>query len=148
VSIDGLQDVGSDSVQAMAGSPALAVLIPGDAVSPDARAADARILINAGVAVALGSGMHHRRGSTYNMQTVVALACSRLKMSTAEAISAATVNAAYASGCAARTGSLQFGKDADLLILSISDYREMSYYLGVNQVQLAMKRGETVFQAS
>lgn len=144
-SFDGLQSVGTIGVNAIAACPALAVLTPADGAPESSPHPPARTLIDCGVAVALGTGLHHSPCSTYNMQFVVSMACSRLKMTTAEAICAATLNAAHAVRRADRVGSLQFGKNADILILAISDYREMSYYFGVNQVQLAMKNGETVF---
>ena len=148
-SIDGLHRVNAESARNVAATPTVATIIPGDAIHGDADApAPARMLIDAGVAVAVASGFHHYRTTTYNMQSVISLACSQMNMTTAEAISAATINAAHACCIASQTGSLQFGKDADLLILAVSDYREISYYFGVNQVQLAMKRGQTIFHDS
>ena len=66
----------------------------------------------------------------------------------AESISAATVNAAHAIRNEAHCGSLQFGKDADLLMLNVADYREISYYSGVNLVALTMRRGKIVYRES
>jgi imidazolonepropionase len=79
------------------------------------------------------------------MQTVVALACLRMRMTPAEAISAATINGAHAVGRAQRTGSLEPGKLADLLILDASDYRELARRFGTNLVQMTMKRGEIIY---
>jgi imidazolonepropionase len=67
-------------------------------------------------------------------------------MSLEEAISAATINGAYALGCAARTGSLEPGKSADLVILNAEDYRDLSSSIGTNLVHLAMKRGKFIYQ--
>jgi imidazolonepropionase len=67
-----------------------------------------------------------------------------MHLTPAEAVCAATVNAAWACGSAARAGSLEPGKDADLLLLNASDYRELPYYFGVNNVHLTVKRGEIV----
>ena len=63
-------------------------------------------------------------------------------MSPAQAITAATINAAHALNAAARVGSLEAGKLADVLILTCGDYREVGYQLGTNMVQTTIKRGE------
>ena len=69
-------------------------------------------------------------------------------MTPAEAISAATINGAHAAGRAHRVGSLEFGKDADLIVLAVSDYREIPYHFGVNMVDMVLKRGRTIYRAS
>ena len=69
-------------------------------------------------------------------------------MTPAEAISASTINAAHALQLASRIGSLESGKSADLLILSVSDYREIPYRFGVNLVDLVMIKGEIVVRRS
>ena len=81
------------------------------------------------------------------MQAVVALACSRMGLTAAEAIAAATINGAYALGCADRVGSLEPGKSADLLLLEVSDYRELARQFGANLVRLTMKRGKPIYKA-
>jgi imidazolonepropionase len=103
-------------------------------------------LIDAGVPVALASNFNPLHTPTLNMQTVVKLACSFMQMSPAEAISAATINAAHALGRGAGLGSLEPGKSADLLILAASDYRELAHQFGTNLVQATMKRGEFIYQ--
>jgi imidazolonepropionase len=75
------------------------------------------------------------------MQMVLSLACTEMRMSPAEAITAATINGAHALRIADRTGSLEPGKYADLLVLSVNDYRELPYYFGTNNVNLTIKGG-------
>jgi imidazolonepropionase len=70
-----------------------------------------------------------------------------MRMTPAEAIAAATINAAYSLGRAGRVGSLEVGKFADLALFAVEDYREIPYYFGVNHCTLTLKRGETVFNA-
>jgi imidazolonepropionase len=80
------------------------------------------------------------------MQMAIALAHSHWNMSPAEAITAATINSAHALMVADRCGSLQFGKDADIIILNTSDYRDIAYHFGVNFVQCTMRQGSVVYQ--
>src|SRR5262249_28747122 len=81
-----------------------------------------------------------------NMQTAIALSCLRLGMSLGEAISAATINGAHAVGRADRIGSLEPGKVADLIVLNVSDYRDLRHTLGTNVVHLTMKSGEVIYE--
>jgi imidazolonepropionase len=68
-------------------------------------------------------------------------------LTAAEAISAATINGAHGLGCADRVGSLEPGKSADLLLLEVSDYRELARQFGANLVRLTMKRGKPIYRA-
>jgi imidazolonepropionase len=140
-----LDEVPAHEIVALAGSGTAALLAP---VTRRAKShALARTLIDGGVAVALASGFGLERSSTYNMQKmVIALACSEMGMSPAEAISAATINGAYALGCGDRCGSLQPGKRADLLMLNVEDYREIAHQFGVNHVHMVVKNGAIVYQ--
>ena len=76
------------------------------------------------------------------MQFAIALACRYLRLTPAQAIAAATINAAAAIGRAGRIGSLEPGKQADLIILSESDYRHLGYRFGTNLVETVIKKGK------
>jgi imidazolonepropionase len=142
--VAGLNTISEQGIRMLGKSPVMATLLPASAFfGMTDRFPPARELIDAGSAVALSSGFQ-RAGSTYNMQMIVALACDHMRMHLSEAIVAATINAAHALGAASRVGSLETGKDADLILLNVSDYREMLCYLGVNLAALTMKRGEVV----
>jgi imidazolonepropionase len=78
------------------------------------------------------------------MQMSVALAVARLGLTVEEAISAATINSAYALGCSAFTGSLEVGKQADLLVMNVSDYREIPQQFGINHVAMVFRSGDMV----
>jgi len=93
-----------------------------------------RLLIDRGDAIALTSG-----GS--NIQMAIALACRMMNMTAAEAICAATINAAHAIGQARNIGSIEAGKSGDLIVLDVPDHRELPYHLGVNMVKLVVIRG-------
>ena len=125
--------------------PSVLVFSPGEElVSGGARSSGLRALVDAGAAVALSSGYDVHQTTSVSMQMALALAVIRLQLTTEEAISAATVNAAWALGVGHRTGTLEVGKQADLMVLSVSDYRELARQFGVNHVAMIMRRGNLV----
>jgi imidazolonepropionase len=79
------------------------------------------------------------------MPFAMALACRGMQLTPAEALVAATLNAAYAVGLGARVGSLEAGKQADILILSVPDYRHLAYRVAENLVERVIKRGQVVW---
>jgi imidazolonepropionase len=147
VSADHLDHIGLDGIAAMARSETVATLLPGPAFHRGLdRYAPARALIDAGAAVSLATDYNPGTSPTCSMQTIVALACLGMQMSPAEAIAAATINGAHAMGCAARAGSLETGKQADVLLLNASDYREIPYRFGVNLAHTVIKKGAVVYR--
>lgn len=143
MSADHLEQIAEAEVRALAQSNVVATLLPGSVFHiGSSRYPPARQLIEAGAAVALATDFNPGTSPTYNMQMVLALACTQMRMTPAEAIAAATVNGAHALGIAGQVGSIEAGKQADLLLMDISDYREIPYHFGVNQVELTFKRGE------
>ncbi len=92
----------------------------------------ARKLIDAGVAVALATDYNPGTAPTPSMPFVLSAACTHMKMSPAEAITAATYNGACALRLQSRKGSLEAGKDADVAVFDVGDYRELAYWFGVN----------------
>jgi imidazolonepropionase len=101
----------------------------------------ARKIIEAGGILALATDCNP--GTTWNesMQFVIALACRAMKLTPAEAIAACTINAAHAIRRADTIGSIEEGKQADMLILSVPDYRQLGYRYGTNLVKQVIKRG-------
>jgi imidazolonepropionase len=146
VSIDHLEHATAGEVRQIAEAGIMATLLPSASFNGDAREAPARALIDAGVAVALGSNFNPHHTPGLNMQAVVALACGRLGMSIEEAITAATINGAHALGCDEKVGSLEPGKSADLVILNAGHYRDLEHSLGTNLVHLTMKRGKFIYK--
>jgi imidazolonepropionase len=114
------------------------------AVLTPSSAAAARGLIDAGAAVALGSGFGPAAGATCSMQAAVLFAARQGRLDIAEAIVFATINAAYALGVADSCGSLEAGKQADILVLHLSDYRDIHNYTGVNVVSKIFQAGRLV----
>lgn len=140
-SIDHLEHATVQEACRLAGTPTIAVLLPCSSFRQD-RYAPARAMIDEGVAVALGSNFNPQLSPSLNMQTAISLACLQMKMTPEEAIGAATLNAAHALRIASRVGSLAIDKQADVLILDTSDYRDLAYSLGTNLVQTTIKKGE------
>src|SRR6202008_701218 len=102
---------------------------------------DARRLIEAGVPVALATDYNPGTSPTLSMPMAMSLACTQMKMSPAEAISAATINGAWALRMAGRKGRIEPGKDADLAIFSVDDYREIPYWFGGNRCAATVLNG-------
>ena len=145
-SLDGLTQISTGDADLLARSQTIATLLPGPVFHMGSHQyAPARDLIDRGVAVALGTNYNPETCPSHNMQMMLSLACRHMGMTPAEAVSGATINGAHAVRRAARIGSIEFGKDADLLLLSVSDYREIPLHFGVNLVEMTIKRGLTVY---
>ncbi|HXB73998.1 MAG TPA: amidohydrolase family protein [Candidatus Acidoferrales bacterium] len=144
VSIDHLEYATEEEAAILGPEGVIATLLPCASFRDD-RDAPARGLVNAGAAIALATNFNPHHTPTLNMQTAVALACLRMRLTVAEALSAATINGAHALGCADRVGSLEPGKSADLLMLNVADYRDMAHTFGTNVVHMTMKRGEVIY---
>jgi imidazolonepropionase len=148
-SVDHLDHVNEADVRALARSNTVATLVPGanfhlglDHYPP------ARNLIDAGVIVALATDFNPGTSPTLNMQFIISLACSLMRMTPAEAISAATINAAYSLRLSDRLGSLEPGKQADLIVMKVADYREIPYYFAWNHCVMSVKCGRAIFHSS
>jgi imidazolonepropionase len=144
-SADHLEQVNRGDIGALAGSDVVATLLPGCCFHlGQGRYPAARELIAAGAAVALATDYNPGTSPTLNMQMVLSLACTQMRMTPAEGIAAATINPAYSLRRQARIGSIEVGKYADLAVFDLADYREIPYYFGVNHCWLTLKRGTIV----
>jgi imidazolonepropionase len=144
VSADHLLRVTPAGIDALAGSGTVATLLPGTAFFLGLPYAPARRLIDGGAAVALASDCNPGTCPTENLPLVGAMACTQMRMLPAEAVTALTLNAAAALGRSDRVGSLKVGKQADLVVCAVSDYRHLFYHFGVNHVEQVIKRGRVV----
>ena len=129
-------------IEALANSDTVAVSLPCTPFGlAECHYTPARKIIDAGGILALATDCNP--GTTWNesMQFVIALACRAMKLTPAEAIAASTINSAHAIRRADRVGSLEVGKQADVLILSVPDYRHLGYRYGTNLVKQVVKRG-------
>jgi len=146
-SADHLDHVTEADIRALARSDVVATLVPGANFHLGLGIyAPARRLIDAGAVVALATDFNPGTSPTLNMQIILTLACTALRMTPAEAVTAATINAAYSLRRAGRLGSLEPGKQADLVVMDASDYREIPYYFGWNHCVMTVKRGRVIFE--
>jgi imidazolonepropionase len=141
-SCDHLENVNSTDIRRLAESRTVATLLPGCEFHLGWKQhAPARKLIEAGAIVALATDYNPGTSPTVSMPMILSLACTQLRMTPAEAIAAATINAAFALKRDKRVGSLEAGKQADLAVFTVEDYREIPYYFGMNRCWMTMKRG-------
>ena len=146
VSADHLMVTRRDEMKLMANANVIAVLLPGTTFGLGKNDfANGRAFVEENVPVALGSDMNPGTSWCESMPMAMAIATRYEKLTTAEAIVAATLNAAYASGVGERVGSLQVGKLADVLIADVPDYRYLAYRYGANPIRMAIKRGRVVY---
>ncbi len=142
-SFDHLDFVSDTDIAALAKSSTVATLVPGaNYFLGLSRYPLARKMIDAGVAVALATDYNPGSSPTSNMQFVLSLACTHMKMSPEEAIAAATINGAHSLRVADRKGSIEPGKDADLAVYAVNDYREIAYWFGSNLCGMTMMAGQ------
>lgn len=131
-------------VRAMVDKGVIAVLLPAAAFSlMTGRYADARKMIDLGVPVALGTDFNPSCW-VESQQLVIAFACHFMRLTPAEAITAATINAAHAIGRASEVGSLEVGKKADVVVLDAPNHKFLGYRFGVNLVDKVVKNGRVV----
>jgi len=144
-SCDHLEQVNASDIRALGKSETVATLLPGcDFHLGLKKYAPARDLIDAGAIVALATDYNPGTSPTLSMPMILSLACAQLRMTPAEAIAAATINAAYALQCEKQIGSLEVGKQADIAVFEVADYREIPYYFGVSHCWMTVKRGRVI----
>ena len=143
VTVDHVVTTPPDEIELLGSSSTIAVSLPGTPFGLAHRDyTPARAILAAGGALAIATDLNP--GTTWNesMQFIVALACRHLKLTQAQALAAATINAACAIGRGGSIGSLEIGKQADVLIMDVSDYRAIGYRYGTNLVHSVIKRGQ------
>jgi imidazolonepropionase len=144
-SCDHLELLNASDIRALGKSRTVATLLPGcDFHLGLKKYAPARDLIEGGAIVALATDYNPGTSPTLSMPMVLSLACAQLRMTPAEAITAATINAAYALRREKRIGSLEVGKLADIAVFEVADYREIPYYFGISHCWMTVKRGRVI----
>jgi imidazolonepropionase len=141
-SLDHMDYVNDADVATLAASDTVATFVPGaNYFLGLSRYPNTRKLIATGVAVALATDYNPGSSPTLSMPMAMSLACTHMKMSPPEAISAATINGAWALCLADRKGSVEVGKDADFAVFDVKDYREIPYWFGANHCVLTILNG-------
>lgn len=144
-SIDHLDHISEKDMWLMADKKVIGVLLPGVPFHlMIGHYAAARNMIEAGIPIALATDFNPGSCPTLSMQIIIALACRYMKLTPAEALNAATINAAYALDRGHRVGSLEVGKQADIVILRIPNHRQLPYWFGMNLVERVIKNGRVV----
>ncbi len=141
VSADHLEKISLRGVEALAEAGVVAGLLPGVSFSLNHGYAPARRLIDAGVPVAIASDFNPGSCMSYSMPLMMTIACTQMRMTPEEALTAATINGAAALGLSATHGSIEPGKQADLILASVPDYRFLAYHFGVNHIRSVIKNG-------
>lgn len=145
-SADHLDNITGAEMRALGCSNVAAVLLPGSNFHMATRnLAPARRLIEEGAVVALATDFNPGTSPTLNMQFILSLACTAMRMMPAEAIAASTINAAYALRRAHRCGSLEPGKQGDLAVMDVEDYRLIPYYFAWNHCVMTVKSGRIIY---
>jgi len=141
-SFDHMDHVNDDDILQLAKRDTVATLVPGANYFLGLKEyPNARRLIDAGVPVALATDYNPGTSPTVSMPMAMSLACTHMKMSAAEAIAAATINGAWALRIGERKGSIEAGKDADLSVFDVRDYREIPYWFGANYCSMTVLNG-------
>jgi imidazolonepropionase len=147
-SFDHLDHVNDADIRELAQRDTIATLVPGaNYFLGLEKFPPARKLIDAGVPVALATDYNPGSSPTPSMPFVLSLACTHMKMSPAEAISAATINGAWALRLGERKGSIEPGKDADLAVFEADDYREIPYWFASNRCAFTVLNGTLMASA-
>ncbi|WP_077358518.1 imidazolonepropionase [Virgibacillus halodenitrificans] len=146
ISADHLLRASDEGIAAMAKAGVIGVLLPGTAFFLMAEFAQARKMIDAGVAVALSTDANPGSSPSLSLPFIMNLGCLKMGMTPEEVLTATTINAAHAIGCANEAGSLEAGKKADITIFNVPNYLMLSYQYGMNHVDTVIKAGRQLVE--
>jgi len=147
-SADHLLAVTDSGIEALKRGSTTATLLPGTAFFlGHSHYAPARRLWDEGISVALASDFNPGSSMTQNLQLIMTLACTQMKLTPMEALQAVTVNAARALDRSHLIGSVEPGMQADLLLWDVDDIRQIAYWYGMNHVYAVFKKGKLIHRA-
>jgi imidazolonepropionase len=145
ISADHLERISDQGIEMMKKAGVIAILLPGATFGLGLKEyAPARKMIDSGLAVALATDFNPGSSMTESMPMILSLSCLMMRMTPAEAITASTINSAYAVDKGDVIGSLKPGKKADLIIWEVENYKSIPYHFGVNLVHQVIKDGKVV----
>jgi imidazolonepropionase len=143
-SADHLLMVSEQGIKALSESDVIPILLPGTAFALRKPYAPARKMLDAGLPLALATDFNPGSSPTANLALVMSIACIHMAMTPEEVFNAVTINAAHSLGRSNRLGSIEVGKQADLVLFDVDNYRKIPYFFGVNLVTKVIKRGQLV----
>lgn len=141
VSADHLECVSDAGIEALARAGVVAGVLPGVSFFLNHGYAPARKLIDGGVPVAIASDFNPGSCMSFSMPMMMTIACTQMKMTPEEVITASTLNGAAALNLSSSVGSIEPGKTADLIVADVKDYRFLPYHFGVNHITKTIKHG-------
>lgn len=144
ISADHLDYAYEDGLIAMAKKNVVGVLLPTICLNMDTKYPDAKRMMEMNVPLAISTDFNPGAGYSECISMVLNLACLKLKMLPLEALAGATINAAYACGVGDKVGSLEIGKQADIIIMDAPNHKYIPYHYGVNLVETVIKKGKVV----
>jgi len=140
-SADHLEHIDNDGIRLLKEAGTVGVLLPGVSFFLGHAYAPARTLIDAGVTVAIASDLNPGSCMSFSMPLMMTIACTQMKMTPEEAITASTINAAAAVDRSHVIGSIEVGKDADIILYDVPNYQTIPYFFGTNHVAKVIKHG-------
>lgn len=144
---DHLEHIDDESITVLKSAGVMPVLLPGSVFHLGLKQyPPARKMIEAGLPVVIATDFNPGSSPTPSLSMVMSLACTQMRMTPAEALTACTINAACSLGREDKIGSIEVGKQADLAIFSCRDYRQIPYFFGTNLVNTVIKRGNVVYR--
>jgi imidazolonepropionase len=145
ITADHLEQTEADGIAAMRAANVQPILLPASVYAlGKTRYPQARAMIDAGLAVVLATDFNPGSSPTPSIPMILSLAATQMKMTPAEGVTAATINAAYSLGRGESVGSLEVGKLANFCLFDCADYRELAYWFGFSQVQSVYVRGRRI----
>ncbi len=140
-SVDHLEHITSEGIEVLMNSDTVPVLLPGVSFFLKNPYAPARRLIDAGLPVAIATDFNPGSCMSFSMPLMMTIACTQMRMTPEEAITATTLNAAAALGLSSKVGSIEIGKEADIILYDVPNYRFLAYHFGINHVAHVIKHG-------
>lgn len=141
VSVDHLEHITDAGIAALRNSEVVASVLPGVSFFLDHGYAPARRLIDAGIPVAIATDFNPGSCMSFSMPLMMTIACTQMKLLPEEALTASTLNGAAALNLSSHYGSIEVGKQADLIVADVPDYKFLAYHFGVNHVVKTVKHG-------
>jgi imidazolonepropionase len=140
-SADHLEHVTDQGIAALRAAGVVATLLPGVSFFLNHGYAPARALIDSSVAVAIASDFNPGSCMSFSMPMMMTIACTQMRMSPEEALVASTLNGAAALNMSSSIGSIEVGKNADLIVADVPDYKFLAYHFGTNHIVTTIKNG-------